>query len=251
MTKNIHTESTENTQNQEQEVLGHTEQVSAMFGEITKRYDLLNHLLSGGLDFWWRYKLVNSLVLGPEKKVLDIAAGTLDVSLSILRTHKDSTVVAGDICLPMLEYGKRKVKMTEMDRIHLEVMDAQNLPQEDAHFDVVTMAFGIRNVDDRAKALKEMHRVLKTGGQLAILEFCPNKTPVLGKAFHWYTEQLMPRIAKLLGENSTAYTYLAESIKKFPFAPDFVEELKASGFEFVKHSSLNFGAANLFIAIKS
>lgn len=229
----------------------HTEDVSNMFGTISKHYDLLNHVLSFGVDFWWRHRLVNSIVPGSRIKVLDMAAGTLDVSLALLRKYPQSTVIAGDICEPMLKYGENKIRYTEKDRIECQVMDAQEIPYANESFDAVTIAFGIRNVEDRIKALKEMNRVLVTGGQLCILEFSPLTMPFAGKAYHWYLENILPKIAKTLGEQEDAYKYLAETIKNFPNPQIFSNEIREAGFNFIRHEALTCGIVNLYVAIKS
>jgi len=229
----------------------HNEEISNMFGNISKHYDILNHVLSFGIDFCWRRRLVNSIILGSKAKVLDMAAGTLDVSLAILRKYPQAHVVAGDISEEMLEMGKKKIRAAEKDRIDSQVMDAQKIPHADESFDAVTIAFGIRNVEDRLKALKEMNRVLVNGGQLCILEFAPLTTPYVGKAYHWYLENIVPKIAKLFGEQESAYKYLAETVKDFPSPQDFCHEIKKAGFNFIRHESLTFGVANLYVAIKT
>lgn len=152
----------------------HTRAVSYMFGRLTPWYDLQNHAFSLGLDFWWRRHLVRAIVPGPTRRVLDLAAGTLDVSIALCRRHPGLSVVAADICGPMLDFGmERKAKGPLKERISPLVADARCLPLPDASFDAVTMAFGIRNVRPRADALKEMHRVLVPGGRACVLEFAP------------------------------------------------------------------------------
>ncbi len=229
----------------------HSKKVSKMFSDITKKYDLLNHVLSLGIDYWWRHILVNGFIFGSKKNVLDMAAGTLDVTLKTLRTYKDVQVVAGDICLDMLEYGKNKTRGSEIDRICCEEIDAMAIPYDDKSFDIVSIAFGIRNVEDRVKALSEMHRVLNVGGQLHILEFAPVQNKYLQKVYYWYLETVMPKIAGFLGAKSDAYEYLSSSIKNFPKTEDFMEEMKKAGFEFIKYKKLTFGIVSIYIGIKS
>lgn len=241
-------------ENNDNEDLTHTKKISTMFSEITNRYDILNHVLSMGLDFWWRYKLVSSLSTGNSsnpKKALDMAAGTLDISLALIKHYKNLHVTAGDICEPMMLYGEKKIPIANKNRITIQVMDAQNIPFPDNSFDITTMAFGIRNVENRIQALKEMHRTLVSGGKLGILEFSPLRTPVIGRLYHFYLEKCTPKIASLFGEKTSAYTYLAESIKLFPSPTLFCKELEESGFEFIQYKPLNFGIANLYVASKS
>lgn len=229
----------------------HKEKINAMFSEITNRYDILNHVLSMGLDFWWRYKLVSNVTPKKNQKALDMAAGTLDVSIALLKRYENLHVTAGDICEAMMLYGQKKITLADKDRISIQVIDAQNIPFQDASFDFTTMAFGIRNVENRSLALKEMHRTLINGGQLGILEFCPIRTPVIGKMYHYYLKHCMPKIASLFCDSNAAYDYLAESVNNFPLPIDFCKEIEQSGFNFVQHKSLNFGIANLFIATKA
>lgn len=228
----------------------HSEEVCSMFKKITKHYDLLNHVCSLGLDYWWRHVLVSGFVLGSTNKILDMAAGTLDVSLCALKKYKQAQIVAGDICPEMLEMGKEKLKAADVDRIELKTIDALAVPYAEKSFDVVSMAFGIRNIDERVKALAELKKVLVTGGQLYILEFSPVKNPLLQKAYYFYIEKIMPAIARLFGENAEAYEYLAKSIKAFPRQEDFCAELKEAGFDFVNYKKLSFGIVTIYTAIK-
>lgn len=227
------------------------ETVCAMFKTITKHYDLLNHICSLGLDFWWRKVLVDGFVLGSASKILDMAAGTLDVSLYALKKHKQAHIVAGDICPEMLEVGKGKLKAKDVDRIEIKIIDALSIPYAENSFDVVSIAFGIRNIEDKVKALTEMKKVLTVGGQLHVLELSPVKNPLLQKCYYFYLEKIMPQIAKLFGQRAEAYQYLAQSIKAFPSQEAFCGALKQAGFEFVQYKKLTFGIATLYTAIKS
>lgn len=229
----------------------HSEEVRSMFQKITKHYDLLNHVCSLGLDFWWRKVLVDSFIIGSTNKILDMAAGTLDVSIGALKKFKHISVVAGDICPEMLEMGKEKIKAKDAERIELAAIDALAIPYPENSFDVVSMAFGIRNIDDRIKALAEMKKVLVPGGQAHILEFSPVKNPFLQKAYYFYIEKVMPKIAKLFGENAEAYEYLAKSIKAFPHQDAFCVEMRKAGFDFVSYKKLSFGIVTVYTAIKS
>ncbi len=222
------------------------------FNPVSKHYDLLNHLLSLGVDYYWRYCMVSRMLFGPKKKILDMAAGTLDVSIALAKKFTESEIIAGDISEQMLEMGKKKISIKHKHQIKTQIIDAQEIPYEDNSFDAVTIAFGIRNVFDRHKALSEMNRVLTSGGQLCVLEFSPiTKPKFLAKAFEFYLEKIMPKIAKLISGEEESYVYLAKSIKEFPAPKDFCEEIRNAGFDFVLHKKLTFGAANLYIANKS
>ncbi len=223
----------------------------ADFNTICKEYDKLNHILSFCIDFYWRYCLVDRLVLGSKYKVLDMAAGTLDVSIALAKKHKNIEIIAGDIAEDMLEFGKTKLKNELASRIKTQVINAEEIPYDNNSFDAVTIAYGIRNVQERAKALKEMHRVLVCGGQLCILEFSPVKKPIFSTVYNFYLNKVMPKIVRLFTKNEDMYTYLADSIKAFPSPENFVQELKDAGFEFVQHKEQTFGISNHYIAIKS
>ena len=222
-----------------------------MFKKITKHYDLLNHVCSLGLDFWWRKVFVDGFILGSTNKILDMAAGILDVSLLALKKHKHVSLVAGDICPEMLEMGNKKLKAKDRERIELATIDALAIPYPENSFDVVCMAFGIRNIEEKIKALQEMKKVLVVGGQVHILEFSPVKNSFLQKAYYFYIEKVMPLVAKLLGENPESYAYLAKSIKNFPGQDEFCVELRKAGFDLINYKKLSFGIVTIYTAIKS
>ena len=229
----------------------HTEDVAEMFGRMTKWYDLQNRVFSLWLDCWWRRNLVRSVVPGPTKHVIDMAAGTLDVSLALLRRFPELRVTATDICEPMLRYGmEKKVRPEERARITSQVADARHMPFEDGCADAVTIAFGIRNVRPRMDALREMHRLLVPGGRACILEFAPVSTPVFGPFYHWYLKHIMPRLAKLVSSSDSAFSYFAETIETFPKPADFSDELREAGFTFVQHIPFTLGVANIHIAVR-
>ncbi len=229
----------------------HTRAVAAMFSRMTPWYDLQNHAFSLGFDFWWRRNLVRAVAPGPTGVVLDLAAGTLDVTLALIRRYPGMRVIAADICAPMLDYGmERKVKPGEKERITPLVADARRLPLPDASVDAVTIAFGIRNVRPRAEALAEMYRVLAPGGRVCVLEFAPVTTPVFGPAYHWYLKSVMPKLARLVSNSTKAYDYFADSIVHFPPPPAFSAELREAGFPFVQYFPFTLGVVNLHIAVR-
>lgn len=229
----------------------HTRAVTAMFSRMTPWYDFQNHAFSLGFDFWWRRNLVRAVAPGPTGVVLDLAAGTLDVTLALIRRYPGLRVIAADICAPMLDYGmEHKAKPDEKERITPLVADARRLPLPDASVDAVTIAFGIRNVRPRAEALAEMHRVLTPGGRACVLEFAPVATPVFGVAYHWYLKNIMPRLAKLVSNSTEAYDYFADTVVRFPTPPAFSDELREAGFPFVQHFPFTLGVANLHVAVK-
>ncbi|MCH5277130.1 MAG: ubiquinone/menaquinone biosynthesis methyltransferase [Desulfovibrionaceae bacterium] len=222
-----------------------------MFGRMTPWYDFQNHAFSLGLDFWWRRALIRAVVPGPTGMVLDAAAGTLDVTLGLIRRYPGLRVIAADICAPMLDYGmKRKIRPGEREHVRPLVADVRRLPLPDASVDAVTMAFGIRNVRPRSEALREIFRVLAPGGRACILEFAPVTTPLFGPVYHWYLKHVMPKLASLVSRSPQAYDYFADSIANFPAPPAFSAELREAGFPLVRHVPLTLGVANLHMAVR-
>lgn len=229
----------------------HTEDVAEMFGRMARWYDFQNRAFSLFLDCWWRRNLVRSVVPGPTRHVVDLAAGTLDVSLALLRRYPELTVTATDISEPMLRYGEEhKVRASERSRIKTMVADARQMPLPDNCADAVTIAFGIRNVRPRMDALREMHRLLVPGGRACILEFAPVSTPVFGPFYHWYLKNVMPKLAGLVSRSNNAFDYFAETIETFPKPADFSAELREAGFDFVQHIPFTLGVANIHIAVR-
>ena len=192
----------------------HTRNVSEMFGRMTPWYDLQNRVFSLFLDCWWRHNLVRSVVPGPTNTVIDMAAGTLDVSLALVRRYPSLRVYATDICEPMLRYGEeRKMRANERSRVTTMVADARNMPLPDGCADAVTIAFGIRNFEHLDKGLQEMCRVLRPGGHLVILELStPNRFP-MKQLYRLYSKCVIPLIGRTVSHDDSAYTYLPASIR--------------------------------------
>lgn len=231
----------------------HAKAVNAMFGRIAGWYDFLNHFLSAGQDIYWRYRLVRMLrpVL-PEHDgiVLDLAAGTLDVTLEILRQRPGARVLAMDYSLPMLLQGARKVPPRLKDRVALVRADGRTLPLPDASVHAATIAFGIRNILPRPAAHAEVFRVLKPGGRYLILEFGSARRPILKGFYNFYLKRLLPLFGRIFSGDSEAYGYLARTIAEFPDAPDLAQELRAAGFARVAWTPLFFGVVNIHAAEK-
>ena len=222
-----------------------------MFSGIAPWYDFLNHLLSLRRDVIWRQELVRGLNLAPSATVLDLAAGTLDVSVEISRQRPGSQVAAADFSLPMLRHGKEKLKLVESAGSILPVAaDALALPFPGAEFDAVTIAFGVRNLPDRAKALKEMYRVLRPRGILAVLEFIPPARGWLQNTYKIYLNFILPLIGRIFSQHTFAYSYLAKSINEFPTAKAFCQEMAEAGFGRVQYKILTFGIVCLFYGQK-
>lgn len=221
----------------------------AMFDHIAHRYDLLNRILSLGVDQRWRRLTVRALALadGPTQ-VLDLATGTLDLAIKTARHYPAAHVVGLDPSPRMLAVGRCKLQSSALsERIRLIRGDAQNLPFPNACFDAVTMAFGIRNVPDRLMALCEMRRVTRPGGRIAILELGDPPPGLLGALARIHVHVVVPRIGALLS-GAREYRYLHESIARFPPPDEFVALLRQAGLEALAVTRLTFGVATLFVA---
>ena len=219
-----------------------------MFDQIAGRYDLLNRLMSMGIDQSWRRKTVSSMELPENARVLDLATGTADLALMIARMHPDATVLGSDPSARMLDVGHEKVERSGLgERVTLEVGDAQALPYEDDTFDGCCIAFGIRNVPDRDAALTEMARVTKPSGRVAILELGEPSVGWLSPFARFHVRKVIPRLGGMLS-GSREYRYLQESIAAFPPADRFAEQMDAAGLQVLEARPLTFGACTLFVA---
>ncbi len=226
-------------------------QIERMFSGIVPYYDLLNRLLSLRRDVWWRRALVRGLSLPPGFLVLDLAAGTLDVALELARHHPRGRLIAADFSLPMLLQGRAKLARDPAGgRIFPLAADALRLPFPTGRFDAVTIAFGVRNLADRAAGLAEILRVLAPGGTLAVLEFTPPEAGWRLRLYRLYLQRILPAVGNLCARHAFAYSYLASSIAHFPSAGRFCRELEAAGFRDVDRQSLTGGIAYAFFAHK-
>lgn len=217
-----------------------------MFDRIAGRYDLLNRLMSLGLDQAWRRKLCR-LVRAPQNaRLLDLATGTADVALLLARIWPDAHVVGSDPSPGMLAVGRTKVTRDALDaRVSLEEGDAQSLPFADGSFNGVTMAFGIRNVPDRLAALREMHRVTRAGGRVCILELAEPDNVFARLHVH----HIVPRLGAFIS-GAREYRYLQTSIEAFPPPVAFCELMNAAGFQETEVHRLAFGAAHIFVGLR-
>jgi demethylmenaquinone methyltransferase/2-methoxy-6-polyprenyl-1,4-benzoquinol methylase len=225
--------------------------VEAMFNEIAPKYDFLNHFLSLGIDISWRKKVRKLLADKNPKVILDVATGTGDLAIELSKLNPDR-IVGLDIAANMLDIGKEKIKAKHLDAvIEMQLGDSENLPFNDHTFDAVTVAFGVRNFENLQKGLKEMHRVLKPGGTVAILEFSKPKKFPFKQVYNFYFRYILPGFGKLVSKSKDAYTYLPESVSAFPEDKDFINELMISGLTDTKQNRLTMGIATLYSAIKN
>jgi demethylmenaquinone methyltransferase/2-methoxy-6-polyprenyl-1,4-benzoquinol methylase len=226
------------------------EKISGMFDAIAGRYDLLNTVLSGGVDRYWRYHAIKSLKLTGRERLLDVCTGTADVAIGATRKGA-ARVVGVDFSGAMLTHGLVKVEKGGLsNRIKLVRGDAMNLPVANESVHAATIAFGIRNVQKPEVACRELVRVLRPGGRLAILEFGTPSSPLFGPIYQWYSRNILPRIGRAVSRHDAAYTYLPESIGAFPYGDEFARILSTAGFSQVEARPFMFGAVYLYTGQK-
>lgn len=223
-----------------------------MFDAISPRYDILNRLLSFGLDILWRERLVPFLPDNP-RKVLDLATGTADVLLALVRGNQNIKEAVGiDLADRMLAIGRGKIARANFSgKITLTHGDANQIPFEDNAFDAVTIAFGIRNVEDHNRVLREMRRVIKPGGRALILEFSLPENKLLRAAHLFYLRVVVPAVGGLVSGHGQAYRYLNRTIETFPCGDDFCVLMEFCGFQDVKAHSLMGGIATIYVGEKT
>jgi demethylmenaquinone methyltransferase / 2-methoxy-6-polyprenyl-1,4-benzoquinol methylase len=229
------------------------DRIAGMFDAIAPRYDLLNHLLSAGIDKRWRARAIRSLRLTGRETLVDVATGTGDVALEARRagTGGAAKVVGVDFAGAMLALALAKVRAAgEGQRIALVRGDAMSLPVPTASADAVTISFGIRNVQRPEVACREMARVLRTGGRLAILEFGMPRIPGVSALYSWYFRRMLPLIGRMISGHSGAYTYLPASVGSFPPPAEFMTILRQSGFADVQAVPLTLGIVYLYTGRK-
>ncbi|MDB6095653.1 MAG: bifunctional demethylmenaquinone methyltransferase/2-methoxy-6-polyprenyl,4-benzoquinol methylase [Verrucomicrobia bacterium] len=227
--------------------------VNSMFGRIARRYDLANHLLSGGMDIVWRKRLVAAVSRYSPRNVLDLATGSGDVAFALSRGLPAGTGILGmDFCEPMLDEANLKrasLPPALQHKVTFRKGDGLALPLPNEGFDAVTISFGLRNMADRPQALSEMRRVLRPGGHLFVLEFSqPNRW--LKPFYFFYLRKILPRIAGVVTGDRSAYIYLNESIEKFPTRSQLAEEIRAAGFSNVTSTALTFCSVALHEAAR-
>ena len=229
------------------------QRVQRMFAEIAPRYDLMNHLLSMNIDRWWRRKTVRKVPPQGQCPILDVCTGTGDLALAYSRfTQGKVPVVAADFCPEMLEVGRQKKQRAGLDgEVEFVEADTQALPFEDDRFQIVCVAFGLRNVQDTDLGLAEMTRVCAPGGRVAILEFSmPRWQPFRGM-YGLYFRHVLPRIGQLFARNSSdAYNYLPESVSQFPEGEALLERMEMAGLDDARCYPLTMGIASLYVAEK-
>ena len=216
-----------------------------MFDRIAKRYDFINRVLSCGIDIYWRRFLIKEIP-DWQIKLLDIACGTGDQLLAILKKRKNITLAKGlDLSTGMLEIAKKKGSPD-----YFLVGDAKALPFGDESFDAASISFGIRNIDEPLIALKEMHRILSAKGKALVLEFSLPKNLLARSVYLFYLRHILPFVGNFLSKDKEAYSYLSKTIESFPYGSDFVDLMKEAGFTQATSKPLSFGIATLYVGVK-
>lgn len=229
---------------------GKRQQVGRMFDGIARHYDLLNHVLSFGIDKGWRRKSIELLADRKPKDLLDVATGTADMAMAAHRML-GCNVTGCDISEKMIEVGQRKVNDAKLaDVITLRVADAEQLPFSSNRFDAATVAFGVRNFQSLSKGLADMARVLKPGGRLVVLEFSTPSNAIFRAVYNFYFRHILPLIGGAVSSDRQAYAYLCQSAMCFPSGKEFEKHLEAAGLKPISSTPLTFGIATVYLASK-
>jgi len=225
-------------------------QVGKMFDNISPMYDLLNRILSFGIDVWWRKKAIELLRVAKPAQILDIATGTADLAIEAVSLSPQK-ITGIDISEGMLEQGRKKIRQKGLQQIiELQSGDSEQLEFPDNSFDAVMVSFGVRNFENLEKGLQEIHRVLRPGGMLLVLEFSRPGNPLVRSLYNFYNRSFLPFTGRLLSKDHSAYTYLPESVKAFPEGVHFLKILTNQQFQQTKALPLTFGISTIYTGIK-
>lgn len=223
--------------------------IGQLFDRIAGTYDGLNHVLSLNIDKRWRRRAIR--MLAPAEQVLDVAIGTADLTIEILRQGKAQHVTGIDLSHGMMAIGEQKVaKRGYAQQVQFDYGSAQQMPYANASFDTVTCAYGVRNFANMDEGLSEMYRVLRTGGELMVLEFSYPTNPVIRWGYDLYFTHILPFIGNLFSRDKGAYSYLNRSVKNFPYGEAFCQHLRKAGFSQIKATPLTFGISTIYTAVK-
>ena len=226
------------------------QQVVEMFDSISGKYDFLNHFLSLGIDIRWRKKAIKILKDIQPKQILDIATGTGDFAIESLKLNPEK-VIGVDISEGMLNVGRMKMQKRGLSEIiNMQSGDSENLHFDDNKFDAVIVAFGVRNFENLEKGLSEMNRVLRPEGRVVILEFSKPTVFPFKQLYNFYFRWILPKIGKVVSKDHAAYTYLPESVNKFPFGNDFLKILEKTGYKNTKCKPLTLGISSIYVGEK-
>ena len=222
--------------------------VTQLFNDIARRYDFLNHFFSFGVDYYWRNRLIKAINPQKDYSMLDVATGTGDVAFKL--APKSQHVKGIDIASNMIDLANKKKDKKNFSNVDFLVGDAENLPFEDNSFDVITIAYGYRNISNQEKALKEFNRILKSNGRLFILEFSEPTNRIIGPLYKFYSYKVMPFVASMFTKKY-AYDYLPESIDMFPSRQAIKNTLEHNGFSNIGIVDMTFGISSIFSGQKN
>lgn len=225
------------------------QQVEEMFDNISGSYDLLNHLLSFGIDIIWRKKALNSLSNSPAY-LLDVATGTGDFAIEAKKRYPNAEITGIDISNGMLEIGRQKIQKRSIEGIEMIQADSENLPFEDNSFDACIVAFGVRNFENLSKGLSDIRRVLKPGAELVVLEFSKPKSFPFKQLYNFYFKVILPFFGRIISRDKRAYTYLPESVQQFPEGGDFLRIMKECGYTNERVKTLTGGISSIYVGAK-
>jgi demethylmenaquinone methyltransferase/2-methoxy-6-polyprenyl-1,4-benzoquinol methylase len=227
------------------------EQVATMFNNISKTYDFLNHFLSLGIDIIWRKKAIRELLDDRPKYILDVATGTGDFAFEALQILKPEKIIGVDISAGMLEVAKQKINKRNLaGQFEVKLGDSERLLFDDNSFDAITVAFGVRNFENLEKGLTDMLRVLKPGGKAVILEFSKPQVFPVKQLYNFYFRHITPAVGKIFSKDSSAYSYLPESVAAFPDGRRLTALMDNIGYSKTKYRPLTFGICSIYTGIK-
>jgi len=227
------------------------EQVAGMFNDIAHRYDLLNRMLSGGIDVYWRKRALRELKKQPVNQLLDVATGTAEVAIMASKILQPNKIIGIDISDGMLELGRKKIEKKGLNNIiSLETGDSEHLRFNDDTFDAISVAFGVRNFQRLLQGIKEMYRVLQPGGKIVVLEFSKPTGIGLKQLYQLYMNYATPTVGKLVSNNRDAYEYLNKSVQAFPEGENFLRIMQEAGFSNTYLKKLSFGICTIYCGSK-
>ena len=222
-----------------------------LFDEIAGTYDLLNILLSFGIDRLWRKKVRRIVEERPVKNALDMATGTGDMAILLAKSPSVQDIVGIDLSKEMISIGNQKIKDSQLSqKANLIIGDGVNIPYDNDSKDLITITFGIRNFGDYKKSIDNMYKVLRPGGRAIIMEFSLPKNPIIKHVYLLYFRYILPFFGKIISKHKTAYSYLNQTVEKFPYGKKFADNFYESGFSKVDIHPLTFGIASIYVAYK-
>ena len=228
-----------------------SDRVRDMFAQIASKYDLMNHVLSLNVDKYWRSAAVKRIAVVGTEPILDLCTGTGDLAFEFRKRHPNVPIIGADFCNEMLDVAREKQTRREVAGIDFVEASAMELPFEDERFQIVSVGFGIRNVEKTEQGLSEITRVCKTGGRVAILEFSRPYMWPLSSLYNFYFRHVLPRVGQMMAKNDkSAYEYLPSSVSQFPSGQDFADMMLTAGLRDIQMFPMTLGVATLYLGVK-